>query len=74
MSGPFRKGVVIKIHVVDCGGIFVGVGVWVKCEKRQKSVKSRDVQPRLRFCADFTVIVRRGCGWFGGEKLVICDR
>ena len=29
-------------------------------KKGKKSVKSRDVQLRLRFCADFTVIVRRG--------------
>ena len=56
-----------------CYGILVKVRVLVRGAKEQNCSKVDHVQPPLRVCEDFLVVVRKGCGLIGGEKIRILD-
>ena len=45
----------------------------MKQSKMQKSVKYKGVAPDFAFYVDFVVVLRKGFGGLGEERLRICD-
>ena len=63
----------MQIHVSYCDGMCVRVGVWVRCPKRQKTLKLTKMAHKIGDYVLLVVIRRKECNYFEESILRICD-
>ena len=43
-------------------------------DRKSKNLKMKDTQPLFEFYESVLINVSKVCGYFGGSKLIICER
>ena len=63
----------MQIHFRFCDGILSVVKVWVRCPKRQKTLKLTKMAHKIGDYVLLVVIRRKECNYFEESILRICD-